>query len=129
MRTLDETNIDLVLGNELANKLDGVDLLNNVLHNFEIIHNYSQELKEFNLENTAMLQMYLYSLLVMPREILNDTTNIKICCNDFIKQVAEVGTFSNYSNEDTITSIDYYRHIRNAIAHSRVRFSVKNENV
>lgn len=79
--------------------------------------NISAILEKSGLGNPAMLQMYMYALLVMPKELVGDDF-CKSSFNDEAKKV--VFDFdSTYPNEEHQESMNYYRHIRNAIAHSK----------
>ena len=78
--------------------------------------------------NPATMQMMLYALLIVPKETLSrleyellesyvKTLNPMVC------SLAEVGsTRSTYKGESDSSEIDYLRHIRNALAHSKCEF-------
>ena len=78
------------------------------------------------------MQMFLYILLVMPREILNDTNDswIDQCSSETNVQVANLvqSVSTTYPNESTENpeAINYYRHIRNAVAHSKCSYKTIN---
>ena len=89
------------------------------------------ELQRWTLQNSgignpAMLQMMLYALLVIPKEVSDRNSeeykHIQIIFNDTAIKIAEDGTTSTYNKEDNIRKIDYYRHIRNALSHSRCKY-------
>ncbi len=68
--------------------------------------------------NPATLQTMLYLLLVCPRESLNKTEKQELdqTINDFCKKLNLSDYNSSYSSDTK--SIDFSRHLRNAIAHS-----------
>ena len=81
-----------------------------------------------------MLQIYLYALLVVPKELLKAKTVIKNNFNNlfsgYIKSIEDKNEKkyeinSNYENESS-NNMDFYRHIRNAVAHSRCVYRVDN---
>lgn len=74
--------------------------------------------------NPATMQMFLYILLVVPKEILKSfdksyEKNCKNAVNNLCIDLVESKTNSTYLGEDNKISIDYYRHIRNAVAHAK----------
>lgn len=71
--------------------------------------------------NPAMLQMFMYALLVLPREILGKD----FCKDKFNKEVIKYVTncSSTYKNEINKEDVNYHGHIRNAIAHSKCDYS------
>ena len=92
-----------------------------------------QILVQSGLGNPATMQMMLYALLVIPREILTRTsyetleTYIKRINPLVYSLIEKEETFSNYSGEIETKSINYFKHIRNAIAHSKCHYNT-NEN-
>lgn len=90
--------------------------------------NFRKILKSSGLGNPATMQMYLYILLVMPKELLkmSDTRTLGVFKKEinqlFIKGIDNVIT--TYKNEDKndITTIDFYNHTRNSVAHSNCRY-------
>lgn len=95
-------------------------------------------LKESALGNPATLQMFLYTLLVMPKEILMSTDDkyAKKCEEEFDAACKKLIVFSglakdvrsNYSDNGDINSFKFYNHMRNAVAHSRCSYKVVNDN-
>lgn len=89
-------------------------------------------LKESGLGNPATMQMFLYILLVMPKEMLScvDESTINTWANELKYSILscnpDVTTTYPKENQNDLTSIDYYRHIRNAVSHSKCVY--KNEN-
>ena len=90
-------------------------------------------LKESGLDNPACLQMFLYALLVVPREILVDKNNLyyEKCKDNFNKlclELIESSTTTTYKKEKDIFEINYYIHIRNAVSHARCYYETINGN-
>ena len=88
-------------------------------------NNIRRILDASGLGNPAMLQMFMYSLLVMPKELLGNDY-----CKDKFNSVAQkyVSFYqSSYPNESGKANVNYYRHIRNAVAHSKCEYSVENK--
>ncbi len=88
-------------------------------------------LKQSGLGNPATMQMMLYALLIVPREILSRTTysSLKTYVEKrslFICSLIEEAC-STYDNEDSIEKINYFRHIRNAVAHSKCNYLSENQ--
>lgn len=80
-------------------------------------------LKESGLGNPSCLQMFLYALLVVPKEILeknnklyykNCKDNFNILCSNLIDSSSN----TTYKKEKNIYQMDYYTHIRNAVSHA-----------
>lgn len=83
------------------------------------------------LGNPATMQMMLYALLVVPKEILSGTEYIEFedhskKINPLMASLVEEETFSTYDNENSKEKINYIRHIRNSLAHSKCKFTVEN---
>lgn len=81
-------------------------------------------LKISGLGNPATMQMMLYALLIVPREILSrlDYRNLESYIeriNPLVYSLIEQDTYSTYDNEESTEKINYFRHIRNAVAHSK----------
>lgn len=77
------------------------------------------------LSNPAMMQMCLYALLVIPRELLDEHSEIAEAFNEETKKHI-CSYISKYRSEENKEKSDYYRHIRNAVAHSRCEYTIKN---
>lgn len=110
------------------------DFLNSCYYNHQMhwssvgetnANNIKKILAISGLGNPAMLQMFMYALLVMPKELLGND----YCKDLFNKEVQQyaVEWHSTYPNESNLTSVNFYRHIRNAVAHSRCTYSVENQ--
>lgn len=122
----------------LLAELEKVDFLNSDYYKENIFFddmnndNFKKILNESGIGNPATLQMFLYILLVMPKETLsnlNDVT-INLWTNEFNAEIQSFTlvvntTYPNESNND-LTSIDYYRHIRNAVSHSKCVYKIEN---
>lgn len=81
---------------------------------------FKEKISEHGIDNQGALLMILYSLLVIPKQLINDKfpeefKNI----NQMIHSI-KIEYESNYSSD--IPEVDYLNHIRNAIAHARVVF-------
>lgn len=95
-------------------------------------------LNNSGLGNPATMQMFLYALLVMPKELLEKTDNAYLdqCASDtnsLISQLIDKSDLSKdvyttypYETGDNLKSIDYYRHIRNTVSHSRCTYKILN---
>ena len=81
------------------------------------------------LDNPAMLQTILYLLLVIPKELQDSNTTFldKPAFNSVALFIIESGTQSTYNNESSNVDIDYYRHLRNAVAHSSCEYTMVNQ--
>lgn len=82
------------------------------------------------LGNPATMQMMLYALLTIPREVLSRTAYCALetyieRINPLVYSLVEEETFSTYAGEEARVNIDYFRHIRNAIAHSKCDYLCK----
>lgn len=81
--------------------------------------------------NPACMQMTLYALLVLPKEILSEEVyselNSKfIDINKEINDMVEIDeTFSNYAKDQDFTEyqMDYLRHIRNSVSHGKCNYT------
>jgi hypothetical protein len=79
-----------------------------------------ENLPKIGIDNQGALLMTLYSLLVIPKETLHDRfPNEFLDLNNKIEAM-KTSSASTYSADEH--SIDYIRHIRNAVAHGRVKF-------
>ena len=117
---------------ELSNR----EFLNSDYYNENIIFagnndNFKEILKASGLGNPATMQMFLYILLVMPKETLSgldDRTinswekDLKTTIQSFNPSV--ITTYPGEFNDD-LSTINYYRHIRNAVAHAKCIYEVE----
>jgi hypothetical protein len=80
-------------------------------------------LPKINIDNQGALLMILYSMLVIPKQLLfnsfkNDFEKLNIKIKEIVLNVE-----SSYKNDKP--EIDFIRHIRNSVAHANVTFSQK----
>ena len=75
---------------------------------------------ESGIGNPAMLQMFMYALLVIPKEEVENNHWEKEFNKEVQKYVSEL--YSTYPDEKTKDNFDYYRHIRNSVAHSNCEY-------
>lgn len=79
------------------------------------------ELKRIDVDNQGALLMVLYSLLVVPRELTGKKykQEQEKLNKIFASRATKVQT--TYASDSP--DVDFFRHIRNAVAHARVEFS------
>lgn len=87
---------------------------------------YHKAMHQFAMDMETM-QMMLYALLTVPRETLSRTAYSVLetyveRINPLVSTLIETETMSTYDNEDSCEKIDYFRHIRNAVAHSKCNY-------
>lgn len=82
-------------------------------------------LRESGIGNPATLQMYLYALLVAPYEV-DKKHEIHLQLEELNNDInlLAFNVYSNYNYD--VPKINYIKHIRNAVAHSRCNFSIEN---
>jgi hypothetical protein len=81
-------------------------------------------LKDIKIDNQGALLITLYAMLVIPRQLIQDEFKKEYSAiDDFLRQNTS-DTKTTYDSDKT--SIKYLRHIRNAVAHSRVSFQPNN---
>ncbi|MEB2777281.1 HEPN family nuclease [Algoriphagus sp. D3-2-R+10] len=77
-------------------------------------------LKQIQVDNQGALLMTLYAMLVMPKQLLENQFPAEFDnLNKFIDLI-KLKASSTYESDSK--SIDFVRHIRNAVAHARVTF-------
>jgi hypothetical protein len=108
---LAELHNNKFLNSEYFNKLNIQDM------------NVKTILPQIGIDNQGFLLMALYALLVIPKQFLekkfpDDFEALK----KFILSI-QVASQSTYKDEERIENIDFVRHIRNAVAHGRVKFT------
>ncbi|RHT91200.1 hypothetical protein DW721_12255 [Clostridium sp. AM27-31LB] len=110
-------------------ELSDRDFLNSDYYNQNIIFaenndNFQKILKASGLGNPATMQIFLYILLVMPKETLSGlddrTLNswenaLKTIVSSFSLSVTTTYPGESSSN---LSTVNYYRHIRNAVSHA-----------
>lgn len=115
----------------LIAKLNNSEFLNSEYYkkiSFESNDEFFKEILNISgIGNPATMQMFLYVLLVMPKEILSefDILTMDKCKKEINKLcigLVESETNSTYSGENNINNIDYYRHIRNAVSHAKCSY-------
>lgn len=89
-------------------------------------------IKMSGLGNPATMQMMLYALLIVPKELLSRISYNKLetyvaRINPQVCLLVEECTYSTYDNEDSKEKINYFRHIRNAVAHSKCNYNNENQ--
>ena len=113
----------------LLGELSNADFLNS--NYYKNLPFANQEIKRIltisGLGNPATMQMMLYALLTVPREVLSRTAYSALetyveRINPLVGTLVEPGTLSTYDGEDSLDKIDYFRHIRNAVAHSKCSY-------
>ena len=105
---------NFVLNAELVNsKFVNSEYFNEM--NFQNI-NAKNILREIGIDNQGYLLIALYTLLVIPKELFNYSENITKWLDNSLYDID-----SDYKKQK-----DNLEHIRNSIAHSKVRFSPKN---
>ncbi len=73
------------------------------------------------IENPGMFMMALYAMLVLPKQLIEDTLPAEFAkINPLIDEIKS-NAFSSYKKDKE--KIDYIRHIRNAVAHANADFS------
>lgn len=88
-------------------------------------------LKISGIGNPAAMQMMLYALLTVPKELLSKTDYEEMenifapRINTLARSLVEKDTVSTYAKEETLDKIDYLRHIRNSVAHARCHYTTE----
>lgn len=123
---LDENTGKLLLN--IANVSFLAELSNNLFLKSEFFENmdyknsmYKGIIREKSIGNPLMLQTLLYNLLVVQKDLLDEVEEVifRDAVNAFVKNCyIEDKTESTYCNEGKKDNINFYRHIRNAVAHS-----------
>ena len=78
------------------------------------------EIKKINVDNQGTLLMVLYAMLVVPKEIVEEKYSDEYDKLNVYLENISIDTSSNYPND--MPKVKFIRHIRNAIAHARVKF-------
>ena len=86
---------------------------------------FKQVLKHSGIGNPATMQMMLYGLLTIPKEIFNEemVKKFKKEINPLVFTLIEEETYSTYKEEFENKNIDYFSHIRNAVSHSKCNYT------
>ena len=81
-------------------------------------------ISKISIDNQGMLLMCLYAMLVIPKELIsNQFKNEYELINKYLLSIAK-NTTTTYKTDKPI--INYIRHIRNSVAHSKVEFVQNN---
>ncbi len=92
--------------------------------NAQFEDNFVQEnLPKVGIDNQGALLMILYTLLVVPRQLLEKNFPTEFDCLNNV--VVDLSTSAKSSYKKDIQTIDHVRHLRNAVAHARVIFDSK----
>lgn len=113
----------------LLQKLDEINYVHseefNLLPSSEPFDSLKSVLKNTGIGNPATMQMLLYAFLVMPKELLQkiDANTTEKWKTDFNAQASTLvyNFTTSYNGEDNNdnSTVGYYKHIRNAVAHSQ----------
>ena len=83
-------------------------------------------LLESGIGNPAMMLMFLYALLVMPKELFSVNpiieAQLKSETNVYLSECAEIIESTYLSDSD---QFNYYRHLRNSVAHAKFTFQLR----
>ena len=77
-------------------------------------------LPKVGIDNQGTLLMVLYTLLVVPRQILEKSFPIELEDLNSVVANLSISATSTYTKDAHV--IDHVRHLRNAVAHARVTF-------
>jgi len=83
-------------------------------------HPIKDEIKKIGVNNQGTLLIYLYALLVVPKEITESKYKKDQDILNTLVQSRALRVHTTYSSDQL--GVDFFRHIRNAIAHLRVEF-------
>jgi len=76
------------------------------------------EISKIGIDNQGLLLMTLYSMLVIPKELIQNEFKSEYAeINKYLSTIA-INTHSDYGNDKPV--VNYLNHIRNSVAHSRV---------
>ncbi len=84
------------------------------------------QIEQIHVGNQGMLLMWLYALLVVPKELLGKRTEIVKEFVELNKTIDGIDSIKNSCNTDYSSDIpltDYIRHIRNAVSHVSVEYN------
>ncbi|MDO4280972.1 MAG: hypothetical protein Q4C56_05020 [Peptococcaceae bacterium] len=94
---------------------------------------FKKILVDSGLGNPATMLMMLYALLIVPKERLSGPDYDMF--EDYVKSkiyptiidLAEKETYSTYAGEESLSKINYFRHLRNAVAHAKCYYFSENQ--
>jgi hypothetical protein len=103
-------------------ELKNVDFLNSdYFKSAEFEDKFVKEsITRVGIDNQGSLLIYLYSMLVVPRQLLETEFPTEFEALNGILNDINSNAESNYSSDSE--QIDFVRHIRNSVAHARVEF-------
>ena len=79
------------------------------------------EISNIGIDNQGLLLMTLYSMLVIPKELIQNEFKSEYAeINNYLSTIAR-DTHSDYGSDKPV--VNYLNHIRNSVAHSRVSFN------
>ena len=78
------------------------------------------EIRSLNVDNQGSALMALYAMLVVPREIIKKRYSDEYDDLNIFLESVTYDTHSDYANDSK--KVNFFRHIRNAVAHARVEF-------
>jgi hypothetical protein len=81
-----------------------------------------QYIEEIRVGNQGMLLMWLYALLVIPKELLKNQPEIDNEFRNLNSTIEKLMKHSKSTYKKEQISIDYIRHIRNAVSHASVEY-------
>lgn len=82
--------------------------------------NVKELLPQIGIDNQGALLMSLYSMLVIPKQLISDKFPTEF--DDLNKKIGILKSSEQSTYKSDKIKIDYIRHIRNAVAHARVNF-------
>lgn len=79
-----------------------------------------ENLPKYGIDNQGTLLIFLYTLLVIPKQLLEDRFPDEFMhLNSTVNKIKDAAISTYKKDKD---GIDYMRHIRNAVSHARVKF-------
>jgi hypothetical protein len=108
--------VDLLL-NLRRNDFINSDYFDKMVYEFPLI---KEQLKKTNIDNQGFILITLYTMLIIPREIIQDNFTAEFEAINLKLTSYCQNTQTTYNSDST--RIDYVRHLRNAVAHGRISF-------
>lgn len=108
-------------------ELQNLDFLNSEYYkDADFQDKYVQEhLPSIGIGNRGALLMTLYSLLIVPKELIEKKYRKEFSNLNIFVDTIKSDVKTNYEKDKN--SVDYIRHIRNSVAHANVEFTSQNE--
>lgn len=91
--------------------------------NLQIDPSIKTLLPQIHIGNRGNLLITLYSMLIIPRELIEKSFPTEFASLNGIVKSIQSNERSNYESDSKNGMIDYIRHIRNAVAHANVEFT------